>query len=103
MTWYHLENKTFIYEGDLALLGLSTSDELPSEIVELTFTPKPVSDDPLVDYVIGDPIQVDGVWQTNWVEVVLEQDEYDAIMEAQRVRTEETLNYLKKIVPQGEV
>ena len=43
--WYHTVENTFLYEGDLALLELDQNKELPSEIVPLKWTDKPISDD----------------------------------------------------------
>lgn len=96
MTWYRFEDKTFLYEGDLQLLGLSDSTTLPDGIVKITITPQPISENPLVGFVMGDPTEVDGVWQTTWAEVTFTQEEYDAMVEKQKEFEEFNLKFLRR-------
>lgn len=94
MTWYNLNEKAFLYEGDLALLGLDKDQDLPSDIVPLTFTEPPTSANPLVSHAMGEPIQVGDKWQTSWVEVVRTQEELDEIRAVQEKQVAATLEYL---------
>lgn len=94
MTWYHLTDKTFLYEGDLQILGINLDQELPSDIVPLAFTDCPISNDPLIEYHMGEPVLVNGEWQTSWVEVVHTQEELDEILAAQEQQAAATLEYL---------
>lgn len=98
MTWYRFEDKTFLYEGDLQLLGLSDDTTLPDGIVKITITQQPISENPFVGFVMGDPVQIDDEWQTSWVEVTFSQEEYDAMVEKQKEFEEFNMKFLRREV-----
>jgi hypothetical protein len=94
MTWYHLTDKAFLYEGDLQLLGIDPNQELPSDVVLLVFTDCPISSNPLIEYHMGEPVFVNNEWQTSWVEVVHTEEELDEIKAAQDQQIAAFFDYL---------
>jgi hypothetical protein len=92
--WYHTVEGTFLYEGDLALLGLTLNEELPSEIVPLKWTEKPISDDILVDYVMDIPVLINGVYEVAWSKITHSNEELLEIQKTQEELSKKTIDYL---------
>lgn len=92
--WYHTIEKSFLYQGDLDLLGIKEDQELPNEIVPLKWIDKPVSNDIHIDYVMVDPVLKNGFYEVTWSEVVYTDEEIAEMQKTQEELSEKTIQYL---------